>query len=89
MRTIIETIVDSALQQLAFSKSTLSCFCSRLRSWVTASFHLGGNQSKLSLGHADCSVISESITFGLFPTYEERFNAHRTVTAQRFSSIHF
>jgi hypothetical protein len=89
MRTIIETIVDSALQQLAFSKSTPSCSCRRLRSWFTASFHLAGNQSKLPLGHADCSVISASITFGLFPTYEERFNTHRTVAAQRFSSIHF
>jgi hypothetical protein len=89
MRTIIETTVDSSLQQLAFSKSTPSCSCRRLRSWFTASFHLAGNQSKLSLGHADRSVISASITFGLFPTYEEPFNTHRTDAARRFSSIHF
>jgi hypothetical protein len=89
MRTIARVTFDSALCELAFSKSTLKCSCTRLRYCFTSSFHLAGNQSKLSLGHRDREVMSASIAFRLFLTSQERFNTHRTVAAQRFSSIHF
>jgi hypothetical protein len=89
MRTITGITVDSALHQLAFSRSTPKYSCSRLRSWFTGSFHLAANQSKPFFAHPDCSAISTSATSGLFPTPDEPFNTHRTVAAQRFSSIHF
>src|SRR4029077_12225797 len=89
MRTITEITVDSALHQLAFSKSTPKYSCSHLRSRFTGSLHLAGNLSRSFFGHPDYSAISASTTSGLFPTADERFNTHRTVAAQRFSSIHF
>jgi len=89
MRTITGITVDSALHQLAFSKSMPKYSCSRLRSWFTGSLHLAVNQSKSFLGHTDYSAISASTTSRLFPTSDERFNTHRTVAAQQFSSIHF
>jgi len=89
MRTGIETTVASALQQLAFSKSTPSCSYTHLDLGLPLHSTLPVINRKLSLGHAHCSLISASITFGLFPTSQQRFNAHGTVAAQRFSSIHF
>jgi hypothetical protein len=74
MRSITGMAVDSALHQLAFSKSTPKCSCIRLRSRFRDSFHLPANQSTLSLGPLDCSVMSAATTFGLFPISEERFN---------------
>ena len=85
MRTITGITVDSALHQLAFSKSMRKYS----RSWFTGSLHLAGNQSKSFLGHTDYSASSASTTSRLFPTSDERFNTLRTVAAQRFTSIHF
>src|SRR5215469_10567817 len=89
MRTIAGTTVDSALNQLAFSKSTPKYSCSRLRSWFAGSLHLAGNQSKSFLGYPHYSAVSASTTSDPFSTSGKRFNTHRTVAAQRFSSIHF
>src|ERR1700746_3105591 len=89
MRSITGMAVDSALHQLAFSKSTPKCSCSRLRSWFTGSLNLAGKQSKSFFGRSNCSATSASTTSSLFPIPDERFNTHRTVAAQRFSSIHF
>ena len=89
MRTITGITVDSALHQLAFRKSTPKYSCSRLRSCFSGSLHLAANQSKSFFGHSDGSAIWASTTFGPFPTSDERLNTHRTVAAQRFSSIHF
>jgi hypothetical protein len=77
------------LHQLAFSRSTPSYSCSRLRSGFTGSLHLAGKQSTSFFAHPDCSAISASATSGLFPTPDEPFHTHRTVASQRFSSIHF
>ena len=89
MRTIAAITVDSALHQLAFSKSTPKYSCSPLQSWFAASLHLATNQSKSFLGHPHYSALSASTTSAPFSTSGERFNTHRTVAAQRFSSIHF
>src|SRR5215469_4359417 len=87
MTTISRIIVDSALHQLAFSRSTPKCSCSCRRSWFTGSLHLAGTQSKSFFAHPNSSAISASATTGLFPTPNEPLNTHRTVAAQRFSSI--
>ena len=89
MRTITGKTVDSALHQLAVSKSTPKYSCRCLRSCFTASLHLASDQSTSFLSHPRYSAISASTTSRLFPTSDERFNPHRTVAAQRFSSIHF
>jgi hypothetical protein len=41
------------------------------------------------LGHPHYSAVSASTTSDPFSTSGKRFNTHRTVAAQRFSSIHF
>src|SRR5215469_15647685 len=89
MRTIAGLTLDSALHQLAFSKSKPMYSCSRLQSWFAALLHLGSNQSKSFLGHPNYSTLSASTTSAPFSPSGERFNTHRTVAAQRFSSIHF
>ena len=89
MKNMTRKAVDSALHQLAFSKSTPKYSCSHLRSSFTGSLHLSDNHSKSFFGHSSCSAISVSTTSSLFPISDEQFNTHRTVAAQRFSSIHF
>ena len=46
-------------------------------------------QEEIRSYQTDYSAVSASTTSRLFPTPDEPLNTHRTVAAQRFSSIHF